>query len=103
MTLASTSSIDDIIAGIASSGADAVHVSFDVDALDPIVIPGTGTTSLGGFTFREAAHLLRRLRASELPIHSLDWVELNPTLDPSGSSTNAAVKLLAIALGEEMV
>ncbi len=95
--------IDDVIAGIASSGADAVHVSFDVDALDPSVIPGTGTPSIGGLTFREAAHLLRRLRDCDLPVHSLDWVELNPALDPSGASTNAAVKLLAIALGEEMV
>jgi arginase len=88
---------------IHASDADAVHLSFDVDALDPSVMPGTGSRSIGGLTFREAAYLLRRLRASDLPIHSLDWVELNPTLDPTGGSTQVAVKLLAIALGEEIV
>lgn len=88
---------------LVASGVDAVHVSFDVDALDPSVMPGTGTPSIGGFTFREAAHLLRRLRASDLPIHSLDWVELNPALDESGGSTQAAVKLLSVALGEEVI
>ncbi len=95
--------IERIIRQIKSSGADAVHLSFDVDALDPSIMPGTGTRSIGGFTFREAAHLLRRLRDSDLPIHSLDWVELNPALDPSGGSTDAAVKLLSIALGEETI
>ncbi len=95
--------IERTIQRIEASGADAVHLSFDVDALDPLVMPGTGTPSIGGFTFREAAHLLRRLRASDLPIHSLDWVELNPALDPSGGSSEAAVELLAIALGEEVI
>ncbi|MGA7669702.1 MAG: arginase [Nitrolancea sp.] len=95
--------VERICASIARSGADAVHVSFDVDVLDPLVMPGTGSLSVGGLTFREAAKMLRRLRASTLPIHSLDWVELNPTLDPSGASTQVAVKLLSIALGEEIV
>jgi len=95
--------IERIVASIARSGADAVHVSFDVDVLDPSVMPGTGSLSVGGLTFREAAKLLRRLRLCNLPIHSLDWVELNPTLDPSGASTLAATKLLSFALGEEIV
>jgi arginase len=95
--------IERVMGRINGSAVDAVHVSFDVDALDPLVMPGTGTPSIGGLTFREAAHLLRRLRASDLPIHSLDWVELNPALDPTGNSTHAAVKLLSIALGEEQV
>ena len=96
-------SVERIIQRIGRSGADAVHISFDVDVLDPLVMPGTGSLSVGGLTFREAAKLLRRLRGSRLPIHSLDWVELNPTLDPSGVSTETAVKLLSIALGEEIV
>lgn len=95
--------VERTIQRIKASGADAVHLSFDVDALDPLVMPGTGTPSTGGFTVREAAHLLRRLRASDLPVHSLDWVELSPDLDPSGSSTAVAVELLAIALGEAVI
>lgn len=82
---------------------DALHVSFDVDALDPLLLPGTGTRAWGGFSFREAARFLRMLRAADLPIHSLDWVELNPSLDPTGASTAIATELLAIALGEETV
>ncbi|MDI3341801.1 MAG: arginase family protein [Sphaerobacter sp.] len=92
-----------LIRRIAASGADAVHVSFDLDVLDPLLLPGTGTRAHGGFTFREAARLLRLLRESDLPICSLDWVELNPALDPSGASTSVAIELLAIALGEEPV
>ena len=83
------------------SGVDAVHVSFDVDVLDPLLLPGTGTRAWGGLTFREAARLLRLLRGADLPVCSLDWVELNPTLDPTGASTEIAAALLAVALGED--
>lgn len=85
------------------SGVDAVHVSFDVDVLDPLVLPGTGYPDWGGLTFREAARLLRLLREADLPVRSLDWVELNPALDPSGASSSVATELLAIALGEEVL
>jgi arginase len=88
---------------IAASGVDAVHISFDVDVLDPLFMPGTGTTAPGGLTVREAAHLLRSIRSTPLPIHSLDWVELNPSLDPTGRSTQIATTLLAIALGEAAI
>lgn len=90
-----------MIEWIRKSGVDSVHLSFDLDVLDPSVLPGTGTPIWGGLSFREAARLLRLLRQSDLPIHSLDWVELNPMLDPSGASLTIANRLLAIALGEE--
>jgi arginase len=63
--------------------ADAVHISFDVDVLDPVDMPGTGTTVCGGLTF-------------------LDWVELNPLLDRSGRSVETAVWLLSTLLGESI-
>jgi arginase len=88
---------------IAASGVDAVHVSFDVDVLDPLIMPGTGSLANGGLTMREAARLLRRIRSAPLPIHSLDWVELNPSLDPTGTSTQIATKLLAVVLGEAAI
>lgn len=93
--------LDRIILMIRESEADAVHVSFDVDVLDPLLLPGTGTPAWGGLGYREAARLLRRLRESDLPIRSLDWAELNPELDPTGRSTVIAAELLAATLGED--
>jgi len=81
---------------------DAVHLSFDVDVLDPAMLPGTGTAVPGGLIYREASQALRRLCAWNGPIHSVDWTELNPRLDPSGCSTEAAIGLLATLLGETM-
>ncbi len=79
---------------------DAVHISFDVDVLDPVDMPGTGTTVCGGLTFREASSILRRLRSWDGPVRSLDWVELNPLLDRSGRSVETADWLLSTLLGE---
>lgn len=84
-------------------GVDAVHLSFDLDVLDPAIMPGTGTRVPGGLTLREASQALRRLGAWDGPLHSLDWVELNPLLDPAGHSTTVATMLLATTLGERML
>ncbi|MGH2532658.1 MAG: arginase [Thermomicrobiales bacterium] len=85
---------------LATRGVDAVHLSFDVDVLDPLELPGTGTPVIGGLTVREASRVLRRLRIADLPFVAVDWVELNPLLDPTGRSTTVAVSLLATLLGE---
>jgi arginase len=95
-------SVQHVIARIRASGVDAVHISFDLDSLDPLVLSGTGTAERGGFTYREASRILRLFRDSDLPIRSLDWVELNPDLDPSGGSAEVAADLLAVALGEDV-
>ena len=87
---------------LAARGAAAIHLSFDLDVLDPSLLPGTGTTVAGGLTYREASQVLRRLRDWDGAIRSVDWVELNPGLDPSGWSTETAVALLATLLGETM-
>jgi arginase len=79
---------------------DGVHLSFDVDVIDPLVLPGTGTRVAGGLTYRETSQILRAVRAWDGPIHSVDWVELNPSLDPHGGSTEIAVALLATLLGQ---
>ena len=84
-------------------GVTAVHVSLDLDVLDPTVVPGTGTKMPGGLTYREASQVLRRLGEWEGPIHSFDMVELNPLLDTSGNSTRIASLLLATALGMRML
>jgi arginase len=92
-----------VISRIRVSGADAVHISFDVDSLDPLVMPGTGTPVHGGFTYREAARILRLLHRSALPVRSIDWVELNPVLDRSNASAEVAAGLLAVALGDDVM
>jgi arginase len=90
------------LAHLSAQGVASVHVSFDLDVLDPLDLPGTGTRVEGGLTYREASEAVRRLRDWNGPIRSVDWVELNPTLDPSGRSTEAAVSLLSTLLGESM-
>lgn len=87
------------IADLRSSGVDAVHLSFDLDVLDPSCFTATNTPSPGGLIVREALAGLRALRESELPIRSVDWVELNPLLDTRGASTGVAVRLLSELVG----
>lgn len=93
---------EEAIRRLLDRGVDAVHVSLDLDALDPTVLPGTGTTVPGGLTYREARRCLTMLRASELPVTSADIVELNPRLDPGDGSTKIAARLTAALLGEEL-
>lgn len=89
---------------LVSVGCDAIHLSFDVDVLDPGIFPGTGTRYPGGLTIREASQVMRYLGLwTTLPIRSMDFVELNPMLDNSGHSTQAALHLLATALGQRML
>lgn len=94
-----TASVDRLLA----NDVDAVHLSFDLDALDPTIMPGTGTRVPGGLTYREATRMLALLRRSGLPIVSADVVELNPLLDPSGGSTAIAAALTAALLGETIL
>ena len=94
--------VDSALAHLGARGVEAVHLSFDLDVLDPKLLPGTGTTVAGGLIYREASQALRRLRGWDGPIRSVDWVELNPTLDADGWSTETAVALLATLLGETM-
>ncbi|MDE2445119.1 MAG: agmatinase [Alphaproteobacteria bacterium] len=63
-------------------GDGETYVSFDIDMLDPVYAPGTGTPEIGGFTSREAQALLRELRG--VNIIGADVVEVSPPFDPSG-------------------
>lgn len=83
-------------------GVEAVHLSFDLDALDPSVFPATGVTVPGGLTYREARRCLTALRDSDLPIVSVDIVEYNPLLDDSPETLQIAARLVAALLGEEL-
>lgn len=75
-----------------------VHVSFDVDVLDPELAPGTGTTVPGGMTYREA-HLIMEMIHDSGRLGSVDLVELNPFLDDRGRSARLVVDLVASLFG----
>lgn len=71
---------------------DAVHVSLDIDCLDPSAAPGTGIPEFGGLTSREVLTLIQSLQG--LPLVGLDVVEVAPPLDPSESTVFAALKII---------
>lgn len=78
-----------------------LHVSLDVDFLDPDVAPGVGTTVPGGATFREA-HLVMEMLCDSGLVASLDLVELNPFLDDRGKSARIMVELTASLFGRRI-
>jgi arginase len=78
-----------------------LHVSFDVDFLDPQLAPGVGTTVPGGATYREAHLVMEMLHDSGL-VRSLDIVELNPFLDERGRTARTAVELIGSLFGQQI-
>ena len=78
-----------------------LHVSLDVDFLDPMIAPGVGTTVPGGATIREA-HLVMEMISDSGLISSMDLVELNPFLDDRGRTAQVMVDLAASALGRRV-
>jgi len=85
------------------AGANALlHVSLDIDFLDPSLAPGVGTTVPGGATFREA-HLIMELLYDSGLVSSLDVVELNPFLDVRGRSALLLVDLISSLFGRQII
>jgi arginase len=84
------------------SGDNFVHVSLDMDALDPQFAPGVGTPVQGGLNYREA-HLALELVAEAQVLCSLDIVEVNPVLDAANATGALAVELVASALGAKIL
>ena len=84
------------------AGPGFVHVSLDMDALDPDVAPGVGTPVRGGLSYREA-HLAFELVAESGLASSLDVVEVNPILDRENETGKLAVELVASALGARIL
>lgn len=81
------------------AGPGFVHVSLDMDALDPELAPGVGTPVRGGLTYREAHLALELVSESEIA-GSLEVVEVNPILDRENTTALTAVELVASALGK---
>jgi len=86
---------------VASRGG-ILHVSFDVDFLDPDIAPGVGTTVPGGASFREAHLVMEMLHDAGL-VRSLDLVELNPYLDERGRTARLLVDLVASLMGRRIL
>jgi agmatinase len=74
------------------SRCDAVHISLDIDCLDPAFAPGTGIPESGGLTSREVLTLIKSMQG--LPLVGLDVVEVAPPLDPSEATVFAALKII---------
>jgi len=84
------------------SGARFVHVSLDLDAVDPDNAPGVGTPVRGGLSYREAHFVLELVAESGL-LDSLDVVEVNPILDRENETAKLAVELVGSALGARIL
>ncbi len=83
-----------IIGDIKASNVDGVHLSFDIDVLDAILVPGTGTPVNNGFTMDEGKHLLTTI-LNEKFVTSMDFVEFNPKIDhEDGRTLNNCLELL---------
>jgi arginase len=85
-----------------TDGTDRVHVSFDLDAVDPTVAPGVGTPVKGGLDYREA-HLLMEMLSDSGVMTSLEVVEANPILDDRNASGTFAVELVQSAFGKRIL
>ena len=90
-----------------NSGAKALWISFDVDSLDPVLAPGTGTAVRGGLTYREAhlcAELLReKLDGGAYTLAGLDLVETNPLFDTNNQTATTAVEWIASLFGKTIL
>ena len=79
-----------------------LHISLDMDSLDPGDAPGVGTPVPGGLTYREA-HLLMELLADDGRVSSIDVVEINPILDAHNQTARLATELIASLLGQSIL
>ena len=86
---------------IVSDDTDGVHVSFDMDVMDPLYAPGVGTPVVGGLTYRES-HLAMELVSAANIATSAEFVEVNTVLDHKNQTAKLAVALMGSLLGERL-
>lgn len=101
--------VDDLDAWLKKISAKRLWISFDVDALDPILAPGTGTAVRGGLTYREG-HLLAELLHEALhtpdcpyKLAGVDLVEVNPLQDTNNATAKVAVEWVASLFGKTIL
>ncbi|MDI7742671.1 arginase [Lysinibacillus fusiformis] len=94
--------IEESIAYLKARKVDGVHLSLDLDGLDPLYTPGVGTPVPGGITYRES-HLAMEMLEEEGFITSAEFVEVNPILDERNKTADVAVALMGSLFGEKLV
>jgi arginase len=87
---------------VASRGTAGIHVSFDIDVVDPSLAAGVGTPKKGGLTYRES-HLCMEMVADSKRLVSIDLVEVNPILDVRNATADLGTELLLSALGKQIL
>lgn len=85
-----------------ASGTDGVHLSLDLDGVDPSEAPGVGTPVLGGLSYRES-HLAMEMLHETGRLVSAEVVEVNPALDQNNRTARTAVELIGSAFGERIL
>ena len=88
---------------VASDGTDGVHVSLDMDWVDPGLAPGVGTPVKGGVNYREAHAAMERVATLGPALRSMDVVEVNPILDEHNETASLAAELVASAFGKRIL
>jgi arginase len=88
---------------IATDGTDAIHVSLDLDWLDPTEAPGVGTPVRGGVSYREAHIAMEYVADNRDALCSMEVVEVNPILDEHNQTAELACELVASAFGERIL
>lgn len=84
------------------SKLDKIHISLDLDVMDPLDAPGVGTPSQGGLTYREG-QLIMEILADTRKLHSVDIMEINPILDIQNRTAQMAVNLLSSLFGKKIL
>ncbi|SOC41709.1 arginase [Ureibacillus acetophenoni] len=100
--LGMTKVMEEAISYLIQKQVDGVHLSLDLDALDPLYTPGVGTPVPGGITYRES-HLAMEMLEEANIITSAEFVEVNPILDERNKTADTAVALMGSLFGEKLV
>jgi arginase len=95
-------SVLDLAFGAVGYDVEGIHLSFDIDVMDPLAAPGVSTPARGGMTYREAVHALTLLAETGL-VRSFDVAELNPACDVQNQTAEVAVELIMTALGQRIL
>jgi arginase len=94
--------MNDAIRIASNDGRNKIHISLDMDLVDPSDAPGVGTPVRGGATYREAHLAMEMIYESQL-MRSLEVVEVNPILDQQNSTAELAVELILSAMGKQII
>ena len=97
-----TAVMEEAIAYLRSRNVDGVHLSLDLDGLDPLYTPGVGTPVPGGISYRESHLAMEMLEDSGL-LTSAEFVEVNPILDEKNKTADVAVGLMGSLFGEKLL